>query len=191
MKNPTKSRSTLLVAVGAGVFVVGTGLAFVATQSDEPSSTSVNAAVTTTTPAGFVAPKAESSAPGFTIPPGHQAIAVQVPFVNGVAGYAKAGDHVNVFGAFKNFPANGALPNPAAKLVLADVEVLAVDTAAPSGGSGGTAPAAAATYLLAVDATQAESLVYLQSFEASYLTLAREDQGGLTTPGRTPKNAVG
>jgi hypothetical protein len=44
---------------------------------------------------------------------------------------------------------------------------------------------------LAVDAAQAESLVYLQSFESSYLTLAREDQPGLSTPGRTPKNAAG
>ncbi|HVE94681.1 MAG TPA: RcpC/CpaB family pilus assembly protein [Acidimicrobiales bacterium] len=187
MKNPTKSRSTLLVAVGAGVFLVGTGLAFVATRDTGPKETNVSAAVTTTTTApGFVAPRAESQAAGFTIPPGHQAMAVQVPFAQGVAGYAKAGDKVNVYGAFKNAPANATLPNPAAKLVLANVEVLAVDSAAPGSGATG----AAATYLLAVDAIQAEALVYLQSFESAYLTLAREDQGILTTPGRTPKNAA-
>lgn len=188
MKNPTKSRSTLLVAVGAGVFLVGTGLAFVATRdSGSPAQTNVAAAATTTTAPGYVAPRAETPRAGFTIPPGFQAMAVQVPFVQGVAGYAKAGDHVNVYGAFKNFPANTALPNPAAKLVLADVEVLAVDTAAPAAGE---APVAAATYLLAVDGTQAEALVYLQSFESAYLTLARDDQPSLSTPGRTPKNAA-
>lgn len=189
MKTITKSRSTLLMAVGVGVFVVGTGLAFVATSADnDDSSTNVRAAATTTTAApGYVAPPTATPTAGFTIPPGRQAIAVQVPFEKGIAGYAKAGDHVNVYGAFKNGPANATLPNPAAKLVLANVQVLAVDAAAPNGGA---ATGTNATYLLAVDASQAEQLIYLQSFESTYLTLARDDQPVLNTSGRTPKNAV-
>ena len=41
------------------------------------------------------APAAPTS---FTIPEGKQAVAVQMPFVAGLAGYAKAGDIVNVYG---------------------------------------------------------------------------------------------
>ncbi len=131
-----------------------------------------------TQPAGTVA--AATGVPAFVIPPGHQAIAMAVPFVNGLAGYAKAGDHVNVYGAFKNAPANDKLDRTAAKLVMSDIEVLWVSNADP----------ATTTYMLSVDASQAEQIVYLQSFEASYLTLARDGQGQLTTVGRNPRNAA-
>ncbi|MBA2609314.1 MAG: hypothetical protein H0U92_10270 [Actinobacteria bacterium] len=183
MSPAPKKRSTILVLVGAVVFVLGTGLAALATRgSDGGGGAPAAAAVTTTIPPpGSVAPPA-AAAPlaGFVIPNGHQAIALDVPFVNGVAGYAKAGDHVNVFGVFKNQAANASLPNPAAKLVLSDIEVLAATT--PVGAN--------ATYVLSVDVAQAEQLVYLASFEGSYLTLARDKQGQLTTVGRTPKNEV-
>ncbi|MEY2399343.1 MAG: pilus assembly protein CpaB [Actinomycetota bacterium] len=182
--SPTpKKRSTILVLVGAVVFVLGTGLAALATRGSDGGGGSPNAAaaVTTTTAApGSVAPPAPAPLSGFVIPAGHQALALDVPFVNGIAGYAKAGDHVNVFGVFKNNAANSSLPNPAAKLVLSNIEVLAVSST----------PGANSTYVLSVDPSQAEQLVYLASFEGSYLTLAREHQGDLSTIGRTPKNEI-
>ncbi len=182
MSPAPKKRSTILVLVGAVVFVLGTGLAALATRGSDGGGGSPNAAAVTTTtaPPGSVAPPAAAPLAGFVIPAGKQAIALEVPFVAGVAGYAKAGDHVNVFGVFKNQSANASLPNPAAKLVLSDIEVLAATT--PVGAN--------ATYVLSVDAAQAEQLVYLASFEGSYLTLARDKQGQLTTIGRTPKNEV-
>jgi len=178
MSPAPRKRSTFLVIVGVGVFVVGTALAAFATR-DGSESPRAAVSASTTTPPGLVVPPA--GAPSFVIPAGKQAVTIAVPFVNGVGNFTKAGNHVNVFGVFKNFPANATLPNPAAKLVLSDVEVLAV-TPGVSGGN--------STYLLAVDANQAEEIVYLQSFEASYLTLARDGQGQLSTAGRTPKNAA-
>lgn len=186
MSPAPKKRSTILVLVGAGVFVLGTGLAAMATRGGGDSPASVAAAqVTTTTaaPAGTVAAPTPAAATGFVIPPGHQAVALDVPYVNGIAGYARAADHVNVFGVFKNNAANASLPNPAAKLVLSDIEVLAVTNPAP-GATGNS------TYVLSVDAAQAEQIIYLASFESTYLTLARDHQGQLSTIGRTPKNEV-
>ena len=177
--SPTpRKRSTVLVVVGASVFIVFTAIAALATRGSG-NSPHASSASTTTTPPGLVVPAA--GAPSFVLPAGKQAVTISVPFVNGVGNFTKAGDHVNVFGVFKNFPANATLANPAAKLVLSDVEVLSVSPGANGGNS---------TYLLSVDASQAEELVYLQSFESSYLTLARDGQGELTTAGRTPKNAA-
>lgn len=184
--SPTpKKRSTILVLVGAGVFVLGTGLAALATRDTGGRATNAAAQSTTSTtlPVGAVAPPTAAAAAGFVIPAGHQAIALDVPYVNGLAGYARAGNHVNVFGAFKNNAANSTLPNPAAKLVMSDVEVLAVTNPAP--GTAGNS-----TYVLSVDASQAEQLVYLANFEIAYMTLARDHQGDLSTIGRTPKNEV-
>ncbi len=183
MSPAPKKRSTILVLVGAVVFVLGTGLAALATRGSDGGGGSPNAAVaptTTAAPGSVAAPAAAAPLAGFVIPTGKQAIAMEVPFVSSVAGYVKAGDHVNVFGVFKNNAANASLPNPAAKLVVSDVEVLAASTP----------PGTNATYVLAVNASQAEQLVYLASFESSYMTLARDKQGELTTIGRTPKNEV-
>lgn len=182
MSPAPKNRSTILVLVGAVVFILGTGLAALATRGSDGGGASPNvaAAPTAPTPAGAVAPPAAAPLSGFTIPAGRQAMAMDVPFVNGIAGYAKAGDRVNVYGVFKNNAANASLPNPAAKLVLSDIEVLAVTN--PAGAN--------STYVLAVDPAQAEQLIYLTAFEASYMTLARENQGQLSTVGRTPKNEV-
>ena len=177
-----RKRSTFLLVVGVGVFVIGSALAALATRGGDSSSNAVASGPTTTAPAGTVTTPA--GLPSFVIPAGHQAIAVQLPFINGIAGYTKAGDHVNIYGAFRNGPANATLPNPAAKLVMSDIEVLWVSGPTPE------PPNNTTTYMLSVDASQAEQLVYLQSFEGSYMTLARHDQGQLSTVGRSPKNAV-
>ena len=178
MSSIPKKRSTILVAVGAGVFVVGTGLATFATR--DTGGSDVKAAATQTTSAvGAVSPAAGAAAnTSFLIPEGHQAIAVNVPFVAGLAGYAKAGDVVNVYGAYKAIPVGPE--DPVGKLVLQKVKVLAVTPGVGGGES---------TYVLAAKTTDAEAIVYLTNFQKVWLTLARDDQGSLVPKGFSDANA--
>ncbi len=173
-----KKRSSFLIGIGACALIVSTGLATLATRGSD-SGPKVNAAAqttATTVATGVVASPA--SGMNFTIPTGQQAIAVQVPLVAGLAGFAKAGDLVNVFGAYS--PINGQPADSQAKLVLQKVKVLA---AQPSVDGTGT------TYMLAVSTADAETVVYLTNFQKVYLSLARDDQGTLSPKGFSGKNA--
>jgi len=181
MSTPTpKKRSTILVAVGAGVFVVGTGLAALATHDDGGSKNAARSdtPVAAAAPAGNVT--AAAGGAGFTIPADHQAMAVQVPFVQGLAGYAKAGDEVNVYGVLKDNAATASVIDPVGKLVLQKVKVLAVNPGADGGN---------ATYMLAVDTHDAEAIAYLTSNEKVWLTLARDNQNTLLPKGFGANNA--
>jgi Flp pilus assembly protein CpaB len=184
-----KNRSSVLIAIGVAVFVVGSGLAFLAVHSGGgDNNNKVQTAATTpaaATPGQVTA--AGAATPSFSIPTGKQAVAVQVPYIQGVAGFVKAGDKVNLFGTVKNGPLPKALaaPGPAVKLIVPNVEVLSV--AAPAAVAGA---AAASTFILALNAVDAEQVVYFQSFEGLYMTLARSDQGVLTTPGRSAGNPL-
>jgi hypothetical protein len=180
MSATPKKRSTILVAVGAGVFVVGSGLAALATRDtgtthNARSDTPIAAAAA---PAGSVAGAAQGAA-GFVIPADHQAMAVQVPFVQGLAGYAKSGDLVNVYVFAKDNPATGAINDPVGKLVLQKVKVLAVNPGADGGN---------ATYVLSVGTSDAETINYLVNAEKVWLTLARNDQGTLLPHGFQANN---
>ncbi|MDQ4132515.1 MAG: Flp pilus assembly protein CpaB [Actinomycetota bacterium] len=107
------------------------------------------------------------------IPPGKTALAVQLANVPGVAGFAGAGDRINVYSVVKSSPeTRGA---PAVRLVMQNTEVLNVNgatLAASQGQPGG----AGLVYLLAVNPDQAERLVYLTSFEQLYFSLVSKDQ---------------
>ena len=173
-----KKRSTILVAVGAGVFVVGTGLAALATRdtggTPARSDTPIHAAPASNTAA------AAGDAARLVIPTDHQAMAVSVPFVQGLAGYAKAGDFVNVYGMYRSLPLNASPEDPVAKLVLQKVKVLAVNPGADGGN---------ATYILSVNTNEAEAIEYLSTFQKVWLTLARDDQGTLLPKGFSDNNA--
>ena len=175
-----KNRSSVLIAIGVAVFVVGAGLAFLAVRSNDSDNTPrVQAAAQAgpTPKAGDVtAPGA--AVPTFEIPKGRQALAVSMPYVSGVAGYAKAKDKVNVFGTVKpGSPVPKGVPvNPSVKMILSDIEVLAVTPGAAGGPS---------TFILSLTPAEAEQVVYYQSFEGLYLSLARSDQGVVSTPGRS------
>ena len=178
MTTTPKKRSTILVAVGAGVFVVGTGLAALATR-DTGGTNNTHAArsdtpVTAAAPAHGAVANSATNLPGFTIPAGHQAMAVQVPFVQGLAGYPKAGDDVNVYAFVKDNPKTTGVGDPMAKLVLQKVKVLAVTPGADGGN---------ATFMLAVTTDEAETVNFLASSEKIWLTLARDDQGSLLPKG--------
>lgn len=182
-----RNRSTALIAIGAAVFTVGAALTFLLVRDDgEERKVTTSAAETGVSPK--VTGGAPASAPGtpsLKVPADKEAVAIQVGAVPGLAGYAKVGDRVNVYGTFKDRQPNAAAKGvPLAKLVLADVSVLAV-TAPPPGSEAGTA-----TYLLAVQPGDAEKLIYLSSFEGIWLSITAEGAPTIAaTPGRNAGNA--
>lgn len=130
------------------------------------------------------------------IPEDHQALAVTVPFTAGGAGYAGPGDRVNLYVTIPP-GAQGADVSPFTRLLLSDIEVLDVsDEVAPRRAEVATAseestpttqsPRATGdqlTLLIAVDARQAEQVVFASSVNELWFTLVPEDQGPTLTPG--------
>ena len=119
------------------------------------------------------------------IPQGKQALAIQLANVPGVAGFAGAGDVVDIFAAVKSGVAPGRV-----HLVAQAIEVLNVNgtqIAATQGQPGG----AGLVFLLAVTPNQAEHLIYLSTFEQLYFSLLPRGTGaGPQTPGVTPADAL-
>ena len=183
-----RNRSTALIAVGAAVFVVGAALTFLLVRDDgddskvrasAPASSASTATAAAQNPSG-------STIPQVKVPAGKEAVAVQVSTVPGLAGYAKVGDRVNVYGIFKDRQPNSPVRGlPLTKLVLADASVLA-RTGPPVGAESGSA-----IYLLAVNPGDAEKVVYLTTFEGIYLSITAEGDPAITnTPGRNSTNAI-
>ncbi|HEX2700843.1 MAG TPA: RcpC/CpaB family pilus assembly protein [Acidimicrobiales bacterium] len=177
-----RNRSTALIAIGAAVFVVGAALTFLVLRDDEDSKVAASAPAASTSATG--AQPAPAAAPTVKVPVGKEAVAVQVPTVPGLAGYAQVGDEVNVYGTFKDHQPNAAVKGPPlAKLVLSQAEVLAV-TAPPAGAEGGNT-----TYLLAVNPGDAEKVIYLASFEGIWMSLSADGAPNLgVTPGHNAQN---
>jgi hypothetical protein len=174
-----RSRSTKLIALGVAMFVFAGALAVLATRGgdDKPSK----AATSSDAPSVTIRQAAESTAaPAVTavkIPTGKEALELNMPAVQGLAGYTKTGDRVNVYGTFKDKQPNAAVKGPPlAKLVLSNVEVL---SAVNNGAN--------VTYVLAVNPNEAEQLIYLSSFEAIWMTLVRD---GAPAVGGTPGHNV-
>jgi len=177
-------RSTQMLILGLAVFVIGVGVVLVSFAGGDGGSNPTAVSTTTTTiQAGTVVVNAAApTAPlSFTIPEGKQAVAVQVPFVAGLAGYAKAGDTVNVYGNIEKGTITPA--PPATKLILPAVEVLAVTGAGPGAEAGN------ATYLLALDAGQAEQAIFFARYESMWLTLVPKGQAKSQTSGHSYTNA--
>ncbi len=112
------------------------------------------------------------------IPEGKTALALQMSNVPGVAGFAGAGDRINVYGLIKD-----AAPGGQAKLIMQNLEILnvngstLVNSQGQPGGQG-------LVFLLAVNPVEAEQLVYLTSFQDLYFALAAKDQPPVDgTPG--------
>jgi len=122
------------------------------------------------------------------IPDGKTALAVELGNVPGIAGFAGAGDRINVYGVVKASPeAAGA---PSVKLIMQNTEVLNVNgtsLAAAQGQPGGIG----LVYLLAVSPAEAERLVYLTSFESLYFSLVSKDAPAVgDTPGASVADAL-
>jgi Flp pilus assembly protein CpaB len=118
------------------------------------------------------------------IPPGKRALALELSSMAGVAGFAGAGDKIDIYGIAK-----GENTPPAVRLVMQGIEVLKVN---------GTGLAAAQgqpgspnlVYLLAVTPAEAERLIYLNEFEKLYFDLIPKDDPPVKTPGAGPAGAL-
>ncbi|MDP1819650.1 MAG: Flp pilus assembly protein CpaB [Acidimicrobiales bacterium] len=132
---------------------------------------------------------------GYEVPEGFEAMAVQVDFVAGVAGYVNAGDRLNLYAVFPGGSPISA-PSPRAELLLTNVEVLDVSLTVPArrGQVETEAPRASGdsvTYLLAVRTADAEKLVYTTEFQSLYATLTADDAPPAgPTPGRDGGNIL-
>ncbi len=177
-----RNRSTPLIAIGAAVFVVGAALTFLVVRDGEDSK--VTAAAPAASSVAAAAQPAAAVPAAVKVPPGKEAVAIQVPTIPGLAGYAMVDDEVNVYGTFKERqPISAAKGPPLAKLVLSGARVLAV-TAPPAGAEGGNT-----TYLLAVNPGDAERVIYLASFEGIWMSLSADGAPALQpTPGRNAQN---
>ena len=125
-------------------------------------------------------------------------MAVTVGFTEGGAGYAAAGDRVNIYATIP--PGTVDAPKaPYTKLLLTDVEVLDVSNelspqrgsqaaTAVDGTTATTAPTGRAsvsqlTLLIAVDAQQAEQAVFASEVNLLWFTVLPQDQGESTSNG--------
>jgi Flp pilus assembly protein CpaB len=182
-------RSSQMLILGLAIFVIGAGVVLVSFMGsgDGKDKSAVSTTSTTIQAGTVVVNAAPGAAPtSFTIPEGKQAVAVQLPAVAGLAGYAKAGDIVNVYGNIQTKDDKAAITPapPSSKLILPGVQVLAVTGPAPGTDAGN------ATYLLALDAAQAEQAIFFARFESLWLTLVPKGQPKPpATPGHNYQNA--
>ena len=180
-------RSTQMLILGLAIFVIGAGVVLVSFMGSDGDSGQKAAATTTTTIQAGTVVVNSAAAPvptSFTIPEGKQAVAVQIPYVGGVAGYTKAGDKVNVYGILDDKGIGADPAGPASRLILGSVDVLAVTSPGP-GAEGGNA-----TYLLALDTAQAEQVIFFAKFQSLWMTLVPKGQAPQPRPaGHTYQNA--
>lgn len=184
------NKSTPVIVIGVAVFIVGAGLAFVVLHgSKSKAKTPVAAAVTTTTlsPNAVVVGTTATTPSNFSfqIPAGKNAVAVQIGTLAGLDGFAKAGDVINIYANVLKGRIPGAPNPPLTKLIASDVQVLEVLTAPPS-----SAPAGTAVYLLALDPTTAEQIIFFTTNESLYFSLVPKNAPPAVTPGRSYQNAA-
>lgn len=184
-------RSTPLIGIGAAALAVG-ALATFAGITNEPGKTKVGTAAA----GAETATGAETS--DITIPEGKQALAVALDSVAGTAGVAKAGSHIDVFAAVTKKDDSGKSSN-AARMVIQNVEVLRVQSSSPLGNATAAvnkdapapAPSNSTVFILAVNASQAEKLVYHASFSRLWFSVIPTGQAPVpNTPGVTPANEL-
>jgi Flp pilus assembly protein CpaB len=147
------------------------------------------------------------------VPDGKQAVALKIPFTNAGGGYVGPGDRINVYALVGRQGGNvmplcgGTLcPDPkgtqaVSQLVLSNVEVLdvsqevapaTVSNVQPAAGqvSRATELGATVTYLMALDANQAEKAIFFSRYGEVYLTLVPKGQPDSSTAGRDQTNAL-
>ena len=151
------------------------------------------------------------------VPDGMQAVAMAIPFTNAGGGYVGPGDRINLYALVGEQNGNvtplcgeglcpGAdprAPQATSQLVLSNVQVLdvsqelapaTVTNAQPAAEGGTTARGVGAaptlTYLMALDANQAEKAIFFSRYGEVYLTLVPKGQPNATTGGRDQTNAL-
>jgi Flp pilus assembly protein CpaB len=185
-----RRKSTTLILVGVLVFLLGgAGVLIALTRgTNKPSTVATQPAGTSTGPVASNengSPGTPIGAASLHIPTGMVAVSMSLNSTQAVDGYPVAGDELDIFGVFKNQPAHTSLTPPLAKLVLANVKVLAIQEPAPSttGGS--------AELVLALTPSQAESLIFLTTSEAVYTALVPPGTTSIpATPGHDSSNIL-
>jgi len=149
------------------------------------------------------------------VPAGKQAVAMKIPFTNAGGGYVGPGDRINLYalvgklnGSVTPLCGEGLCPggDPKAaqatsQMVLSNVEVLdvsqevapaTVTNLQPTPGqvSRTLETQASLTYLMALDAGEAEKAIFFARFGEVYLTLVPKGQPDATTGGRDQTNAL-
>jgi Flp pilus assembly protein CpaB len=120
------------------------------------------------------------------IPAGKEALAVQLANVPGVAGFAGAGDKIDVYGIAKDPKTQTGI----ARRVMTGVDVLKVNgtTLVPTQGQPG---GAGLVFLVAVTPEQAERIVYLTTLEQLYFALVpKAHPPTAPTPGTNPATVL-
>jgi len=181
-------RSTRVLTLGIAVFVAGTALTFVGLRSGSaktkaPAKQSVAAKTAVTAPTANNAAAAPAVSPLTVLPDGMEAVAVQLPYVPGVAGYVQPNDLINVYATVKNGPSNAKLKQPIAKLVLSKVRVIDVKAPAPGAETN-------TTFLLALSAKNAEQVIFLARYESLWFTLVKPNAKPAKTTGRGYDNLL-
>lgn len=149
--------------------------------------------------------KVRSISPAVQVPEGKEAIAIDVPFVAGGAGYLAPGDLVNVYQVIpapvKDLTGETVLPysTPRTQLILTKVQVLDVQqqvaalssTQASTGDTGIVSRPATSndrlTVLIALDAIDAEKVIFASATTGNFVYVTRvDDQAAPSgpTPGR-------
>jgi Flp pilus assembly protein CpaB len=182
-------RSNNIVVIGAAIFAIGALLVFLGLKSQsKPVAKPQSAPIAATTPATQVrtvtsgAAAAVGQTTTYTIPKGMQAVSIEVPSVAGLAGYAKAGDMINMYATVRNQQTSGRLKTPYVKLVLQNVKVL--DVRSPAPGTGGSS-----VYLLALDVKQAEEVIFWAKYESLWLAIVTPQNTPIVSTGRSYQNA--
>lgn len=127
------------------------------------------------------------------IPEGHQAMAIDVALVPGVAGRVEGGDRVSILAGIDGAGGDGADAFQT-RFLLQNVEVLAIGqrvvTTDQQGGAATSVqyPADRVIATVAVTPPDAEKLAYAVFKGQLYLTLVPEDQEPAATAGRTLSN---
>lgn len=117
------------------------------------------------------------------IPAGKRALALELQPVPGIAGFAGAGDFIDVYAVAK-----GEGTTPAVRLVFQSIEVLNVNgTGLPAaqGQTGGPN----LVYLVAVTPAEAERMIFLTEFQKMYFDLVPKGEPPVVTPGAGPDTA--
>lgn len=124
-------------------------------------------------------------ADGLDIPPGQNAVSVDLGAPQGVAGYVQPGDFVNVYATFEG-PADGD-GETVTKLTLSNVQVLANRTADSEGDRG----SGSVFLTLALTPHDAEKVVHAKQQGRLWLGLVHPGDPEAETPGVTRANVLG
>jgi Flp pilus assembly protein CpaB len=131
-------------------------------------------------------PQAQTRIGTVRIPEDKTALALALENVPGVAGFAGAGDRIDIYAVVRAVDGGQA----GVRLILQGIEVLSVNGTqlAPTQGQPG---GAGLVFLLAVTPAEAERLIYLTSFERLYFSLVPRDQPPVPpTPGAGPGDVL-